>query len=161
MGTTVGDTTYKEEALRVLRNLLPHVGETWRACPDETYDFWAAGLRYADELIGQYEGLGPQAEEVDTLDLSSAVNDLLKYLEDLRDLASCVVGVAGEGEEFRLDTSREPVGPNRATLLEASDALNKAGEATPEGAQWSPLRLAFAAFQGGLEEVKEELAKFH
>jgi hypothetical protein len=156
----VGDTAYKDEALRVLRNLLPHVGEAWRSYPDETYDLWAAGLRYADELFGQYEGLKAQAEETDTLYLSSAVKDLLKYLESLRDLASCVVGAAGEGEEFSLDASREPVGPNRATLLEATDALNKAGETTPEGAQWSPLRLAFAAFQGGLEEVKEELAKF-
>lgn len=86
MGTTLGDTTYKEEALRVLRNLLPHVRESWRAYPDETYNFWAAGLRYADELFGQYEGLEAQAEETDTLDLSAAVNDLLEALEAVRDL---------------------------------------------------------------------------
>jgi hypothetical protein len=95
VGTTVGDTTYKEEALRVLRNLLPHVGESWRSYPDETYDFWAAGLRYADELFGQYEGLGPQAEEADTLDLSSAVNDLLEALEEVRDIEKDEEG-AGE-----------------------------------------------------------------
>ncbi len=110
--------TFKEEALRVLRNLLPHVGESWRAYPDETYNFWAAGLRYADELFGQYEGLGPQAEEADTLDLSSAVNDLLGALEELRDLE--------EDEEGCVNVKTENIG----------------------------------AFEEGLDEVKEELAKF-
>jgi hypothetical protein len=117
VGTTVGDTTYKEEALRVLRNLLPHVGETWRACPDETYDFWAAGLRYADELFGQYEGLEAQAEETDTLYLSSAVNDLLEAFEELRGLE--------KGEEGAGEVKTENVGAFEEALEEVKEELAK------------------------------------
>ncbi|QCH15450.1 hypothetical protein CB0101_11420 [Synechococcus sp. CB0101] len=117
MVTTVCDTTYKEEALRVLRNLLTYVGEAWRAHPDETYDFWSAGLRYADELFGQYEGLGPQAEEADTLDLSSAVNDLLEALEELRDLE--------EDEEGCVNVKTENVAAFEEALDEVKEELAK------------------------------------
>jgi hypothetical protein len=113
----VGDTTYKEEALRVLRNLLPHVGESWRAYPDETYDFWAAGLRYADELFGQYEGLEAQPEETDTLDLSSAVNDLLEALEELRGLE--------EDEDGGGEVKTENVGAFEEALEEVKEELAK------------------------------------
>jgi len=113
----VDDTTYKEEALRVLRNLLPHVGETWRAYPDETYDFWAAGLSYADVLFGQYEDSGPRAEEADTLDLSSAVNDLLEALEELRKLE--------EDEEGCGEVKTENIGAFEVALDEVKCALAK------------------------------------
>jgi hypothetical protein len=117
MGTTLGDTTYKEEALRVLRNLLPHVRESWRAYPDETYNFWAAGLRYADELFGQYEGLEAQAEETDTLYLSSTVNDLLEALEELRELE--------EDEEGCGEVNTENVGAFEEALEEALEEVQE------------------------------------
>lgn len=117
MGTTLGDTAYKDEALRVLRNLLPHVGESWRAYPDETYNFWAAGLRYADELFGQYEGLEAQAEETDTLYLSSTVNDLLEALEELRELE--------EDEEGCGEVKTENVGAFEEALEEVKEELAK------------------------------------
>jgi hypothetical protein len=126
----VGNTTYKEEALRVLRNLLPHVGEAWRPYPDETYDFWEAGLNYADELFGQYEGLGSQVEEADTLDLSSAVSDLLEALEELRGLAA----------ELAEEQSRLESGEVGEDDVENQDNMTD--------------------FELKLEEVKEELAKF-
>ncbi|QCH15449.1 hypothetical protein CB0101_11415 [Synechococcus sp. CB0101] len=76
--TSYGET-YKEEALRALRFLVTELTEPQRAYPDETYDFWEAGLGYVDQLLVLC-GSG------DTRSLSLFVKQFLEAVKELRQL---------------------------------------------------------------------------
>ena len=100
-------TEIKEDALRVLRNVLVDVGEPWRAYPEETYNYWEASLKYAYLLLDPGED-----EDSPTLELSSALEELVDALEDLRDLKP-------DG-----DVRAEAVDPFEEALSEVTHALN-------------------------------------
>ena len=118
---TKADESLKDQALRVLRNVLVDISEPLRAYPQETYDYWEASLRYSDMLFGQYEESSGKPEDADTLDLSSAVNELVEALSELRELE--------EDEDGCENVRTETIGPFEEALAEVQHALNALSEA--------------------------------
>lgn len=111
MATNTTLSLEEVDALRVLRNVLVDVGEPWRAYPEETYNYWEASLKYAYLLLDPGED-----EDSPTLELSSALEELVDALEDLRDLKP-----DGEGGG---DVRAEAVGPFEEALSEVTHALS-------------------------------------
>jgi hypothetical protein len=117
------ETELKEEALRVLRNVLEDIAEVWRAYPDETYDYWEASLKHADFLFGLYEKSFENPEDTDTLDLSSAVNELVEALGELRQLEKDE-REDEDPEEWCDSVRTETIGPVEEALAEVQYALD-------------------------------------
>ncbi len=121
------ETELKEEAIRVLRNVLEDITEVWRAYPDETYHYWEASLKHADFLFGLYEKSFDNVEDANTLDLSSAVNELVEALSELRQLEKDE-DEDEDPEEWSQSVRTQTIGPFEEALSEVHFALNALSE---------------------------------
>ena len=164
-------TVIKEDALRVLRNVLGDITEVERVYPDETYDYWEASLKYADLLFGLYEEGFDNVEDADTLDLSSAVKELVEALGELRQHETDEEGNdyirietlfpaedAVAEVQYALDALRESEAPLSddvqnliAELITAPDPTDRAEDDAKNEAK----RAFVEALAGVLKQVKE------